>query len=57
MFFGVGYVGTSRVEALCNILFDSFSGDRFIPSDKVQKKLDRIIREEKRLRKLYNGKY
>jgi hypothetical protein len=36
MFFGVGYVGTSRVEALSHILFDSFSGDRFIPSDKVQ---------------------
>ncbi len=38
MFFGVGYVGTSRVEALCNILFDSFSGDTLdydINNDKV----------------------
>jgi hypothetical protein len=36
MFFGIAYVGCSRVEALENLLIDDFDDDRFILSDKIQ---------------------
>jgi hypothetical protein len=56
-FFGIAYVGTSRVEALQNLLIDSFDEDRFILSEAVQAKLKKIIAEEKRLNDMFTGKF
>jgi hypothetical protein len=50
-FFGITYVGISRVKAICDLLIDDFNQDRFEISTAVLEKLElprEIIKRRKK---------
>ena len=53
MWFGITYVGISRVRALKNILIDDFDESRFEHTAVIQSKLNKLIDEENRLFNMY----
>ena len=54
-FFGITYVGVSRVKNLNNLLIDSFDRKRFIPSESVKNTLNMLMSVESKLKNMYQG--